>query len=223
MNPASLRRSLLALAAVSLAGLGPACQSAYYGTMEAFGKHKRDLLADRVDQAREEQEEAKEQFASALDELLSLVNLEDSDLREAYERSSDALERSESEARDVSEQIASIEDVAEDLFDEWNEELDQYSDPELRRRSERQLRDTRARYNEMIDAMKRAEARMEPVLSAFRDQVLFLKHNLNAQAVASLRGNVGDLEAQIDRLIRDMEASIQEAERFVAQMEQPAP
>ena len=36
--------------------------------------------------------------------------------------------------------------------------------------------------------MRLAESRIEPVLKSFRDQVLFLKHNLNAKAIASLRG-----------------------------------
>jgi hypothetical protein len=32
--------------------------------------------------------------------------------------------------------------------------------------------------------MLKAEQKIQPVLGAFRDQVLFLKHNLNANAIA---------------------------------------
>ena len=42
------------------------------------------------------------------------------------------------------------------------------------------MRQTRARYDQMIGAMKRAEGKLEPALQPLRDQVLFLKHNLNA-------------------------------------------
>ena len=38
-----------------------ACQKAYYSTMEKFGVHKRDIMVDRVGEARDSQEEAKEQ------------------------------------------------------------------------------------------------------------------------------------------------------------------
>jgi hypothetical protein len=63
--------------------------------------------------------------------------------------------------------------------------------------------------------MKRAEKKIAPVLSAFRDQVLFLKHNLNAQAVASLQGELVSIESDVASLIREMEASINEADSFI--------
>ncbi len=75
-----------------------------------------------------------------------------------------------------------------------------------------------AQYGQLIRAMKRAEAKMAPVLAAFHDQVLFFKHNLNAQAIASLKGNLASIESDIAVLIREMEASIREANRFIDAM-----
>ena len=66
--------------------------------------------------------------------------------------------------------------------------------------------------------MERAESRMEPVLEAFQDQILFLKHNLNAMAVASLQNEVTAVEKEVEALIADMNAAIREAEGFIAQM-----
>ncbi|MHC4122247.1 MAG: DUF2959 family protein [Planctomycetota bacterium] len=71
---------------------------------------------------------------------------------------------------------------------------------------------------QLINAMKRAETKIEPVLSAFRDQVLFLKHNLNAQAIASLHDELASVEADIASLIKEMEASIAEANAFIEAM-----
>jgi len=68
--------------------------------------------------------------------------------------------------------------------------------------------------------MKKAETKIEPVLSAFRDQVLFLKHNLNAQAVASLQSEVTTMEADISKLITEMEKSIAEADSFIKTMQE---
>ena len=70
--------------------------------------------------------------------------------------------------------------VAEALFAEWQKELEDYSSDRLRRKSEDQLRTTRQRYEQLIGAMRRAESKIEPVLRPLRDQVLFIKHNLNA-------------------------------------------
>ena len=207
-------------AALLCAALGPVagCQTTYYKAMEAVGKHKRDLLTDRVADARAEQEAAKAQFASALEHFSALVGFQGGDLRAAYDKARSEHDRSRARAEAVSKNIASVESVGEDLFAEWKKELKQYSSDEMRRASARQLDETRARYDEMLSAMKRAEASMAPVLAAFGDQVLFLKHTLNAQAIASLKGNLEDLEHDIAGLTREREASIAEADRFIAQM-----
>lgn len=41
--------------------------------------------------------------------------------------------------------------------------------------------------------MHDAEDRMEPVLQAFEDQVLYLKHNLNAQAIGALENELATI------------------------------
>jgi phenylalanyl-tRNA synthetase alpha subunit len=183
--------------------------------MEKFGYHKRDILADRVVEAKETQEEAKEQFKSALERFSAVVNFRGGELEDKYNQLNDEYETSEEKAKDVSKRIESVENVAEDLFEEWNSELDQYTNSRLRRSSEMQLKLTKKKYAQLIGAMKRAEKKIAPVLSAFRDQVLFLKHNLNAQAVASLQGELISIESDVASLIREMEASINEADSFI--------
>lgn len=204
--------------AVAMAG----CSSIYYGTMERFGVAKRDILVDRVEKARGAQDEAKEQFQSALEQFIALTGAEGGELQQRYERLAREFERSETKANEVRTRIRAIEDVARALFREWRQELGQYSDPALRRASEEQLRATERRYGELIAVMKRASAAMDPVLARFKDQVLFLKHNLNAQVVAQLGGAAQTLQQDIARLIADMERSIAEADAFIREMK-PAP
>lgn len=211
-----LRTSTLALALLLVL---PACNRAYYGAMEQLGKHKREILVDRVVDARDSQEEAKEEFTSALDAFQNLTGFQGGDLEATYNRLNDAFERSEDQAEDVRERIDKVRDVAEALFDEWEDELGEYESASLRRQSQQQLDETRRRYAELERAMTRAADTMDPVLRAFRDQVLFLKHNLNAQAIASLEGTTAELQTDVRRLIRDMEASIAEANQFVDRMQ----
>ena len=56
---------------------------------------------------------------------------------------------------------------------------------------------------------------MDPVLTLFRDQVLFLRHNLNARAIGSLETELNDIERATANLIGEMERSIAEASRFI--------
>lgn len=214
MNSVTVRVCIFILSSLFVVQV-TGCQTAYYKTMEKFGYHKRDILADRVVDAKETQEEAKEQFKSALEKFSAVVNFKGGKLEDKYNQLNDEYEKSEEKAKDVSKRIESVEGVAEDLFEEWNTELAQYTNSTLRRSSEKQLKQTKTKYTQLIGAMKRAEKKIAPVLSAFRDQVLFLKHNLNAQAIASLQGELISIEADVASLIREMEASINEADSFI--------
>ncbi len=198
------------------------CQTAYYSTMEKFGVHKRDILVDRVGDARDAQEEAKEQFKSALERFSAVLGFKGGDLQEKYDQLNTEFERSESRAGEVSDRIAAVEDVSEALFEEWEDELGQYTNASLRRSSQRQLTETKRQYAQLIKAMKRAESKIKPVLNAFRDQVLYLKHNLNARAIASLKGELKGVESNVASLVRDMERSIREANRFIDSMNRAA-
>ena len=194
------------------------CQSVYYGTMEKLGYPKREILVDRVEDARNAQEDAKNQFRSALEKFSAVVDFKGGELGEWYNRLDSEYQRCESKAKAVHNRIADVEDVSKALFQEWQAELNQYTNQDLRTASERKLSETRRRYHQLIQAMKRAEKKIEPVLSAFRDQVLFLKHNLNAQAIASLQKELSTMEVDVTALIKDMEASIAEADRFIKTM-----
>ncbi len=191
------------------------CQKAYYSTMEKMGYDKREILADRVENARESQEEAKEQFANALERYKSVVSFDGGELEEKYNILNDEYETSKARAEEVRDRIESVEDVAEALFDEWADEITQYSSSKLRRDSQKKLTATKGRYNKLIRAMKKASAKMDPVLAAFKDQVLYLKHNLNAKAIASLEGELTTIRSDVSTLIKEMERSIAEADAFI--------
>ena len=195
------------------------CQSTYYAAAEKVGFAKRDILTSRVESARDAQQDAKDEITDALTEFRKVVNFQGGELEARYESLAAQLDDSEAAADTVSKRVDSVEDVAAALFKEWNDELGQYSSAELRAKSEQQLRQTQQRYGEMIGAMKRAESKLEPALQPLRDQVLFLKHNLNAQAIAGLKGEVVRVDAEVNRLVVELNKAIAEADRFIAEME----
>jgi len=184
-----------------------------------MGVHKRDLLVDRVEDAQQAQQAASEEFATALERFTSVVNVEPSELSATYDRLNNSFESAESRAGQVSDRINAVEDVSEDLFSEWRGEIDMISNANLRSASARQLGSSEARYADLIRSMRRAEARMEPVLTTFRDHVLFLKHNLNAQAVSALRTELDNIESNVGQLIEEMQNSIAESQDFIDEMQ----
>lgn len=210
-----MTRYSLHAALIGLLLIATGCQTAYYETMEKFGVHKREILVGRIEKARDDQEATKEQFKSALEQFSAVTNFDGGDLELHYKRLDKELERSEARAKAVHNSINDVEHVAEALFIEWETELEQFSSQELRRQSQLQLTETKVRYAKLLRAMRNAEAKIEPVLVPFRDQVLFLKHNLNARAIASLQNELTSIQSDVSALIKEMEKSINEANVFI--------
>lgn len=195
------------------------CSSLYYGAMEKVGIHKREIMVDRVKAARDSQDEAKQQFLTAMEQFKSVVDFRGEDLEKEYNRFNSTLQDSEARAAEVRRRIAAVEDVSQALFKEWRTEIEQYSSDTLRSSSQRKYDLTRKKYTELISAMKRAEARLEPVLVPLRDQVLFMKHNLNARAIAGLSNELASVQTNVDSLVRDMERAIAQADAFIASLQ----
>lgn len=193
------------------------CRTTYYKAWEAFGRQKRDLLKVNVQDARDDQKKATEQFKDALTRLREMygVGAGGGDLEKIYDRLKSDYERCEARAGDVKSRIRKVEQISSDLFSEWRQEIGTMSNEKLASSSRQKLRETQEKYDSLHSAMIKAEGSMEPVLKQFHDQVLYLKHNLNAQAVGSLKGESADIEREIQRLIQDMNASIAEADTFI--------
>ena len=208
-----LSASILALT-LALSGY----QSAYYSAMEKVGVHKRDILIDRVEETKESQEESQEEFQSALERLTTLINFDGGELQDAYNQLNDDYESSLKAADDVTTNINKVEDVAEALFDEWSDELEQYKSASLKRESSKKLDATKRQFDQLLRSMRSAESKMEPVLSSLKDNVLYLKHNLNAQAVAAIKGEFTNLKRDIQILMNDMNKSIADSNKFIEQM-----
>lgn len=213
-----MKTAFRAIALCAALGLTSACASATYGVLEQFGIEKRDLLVDRVDDARDAQADASEEFQDALEAFRAIVDVDGGDLEKLYDRLDREYASSESAAKDVRTRIRDVDRVATDLFKEWRSELDQYSDDSLRQISAQQLQDTERRYAELIGRMRAASDSMDPVLAVFNDRVLFLKHNLNASAIASLDREKARIEGDVSQLIAEMQASIAAADAFIEDM-----
>jgi Skp family chaperone for outer membrane proteins len=203
---------------VTLVVLLSGCQSAYYAAWEKVDVEKRDILVDRVEDAKESQEDAQLQFSSALDEFSQLINFNGGELQGIYEQLKDQLEASEDSAASVTARIDKVESVAEALFDEWQQELQKYTNATLKRDSQRKLNDTQRRYQSLLNAMRKAESKMNPVLSALRDNVLYLKHNLNASAIGALHGEFNGVKKEINQLVSEMNKAIAESNSFISNM-----
>jgi len=194
------------------------CTTAYYAAMEKVGVHKRDILIDRVEEARDAQQASQQEFKDALDQLSQLLNFHGGNLQQRYEALSTQYEDSKKSAEEVSRRINKVETVAFDLFDEWEAELAQYQNKQLKTDSKKKLLETKRQFNALVKVMRRAESKMPPVLRVLNDNVLYLKHNLNAKAVGAIQGEFGLLQQDVNNLISEMNRAIADSNQFIANM-----
>jgi len=194
------------------------CSTAYYSTWEMLGKEKRDLLRSNVEDVRDDQQEAADQFESALDRLRQMYDVDAGELEDVYDKLTKDYDKSKERADDLSDQIEKMDSIANDLFDEWEEEIGEISSADLQAKSRQKLSESKTAYARLEQSLRKSEASMEPVLTKLNDNVLYLKHNLNAAAVGGLEAEAANIEADISSLIADMEASIAEADRFLQTM-----
>ena len=196
------------------------CTSLYYNAMEKIGKEKRDILVQRIVDSKKDQAAAAKQFKTTLEAFQEVTGFDGGNLEKIYKKLNGEFEDAEKRANNLSDRVKSIEQVSGDLFKEWNQEIGVIKDDGLRSRSERLLRETRLRNQQYIDRMKQTQRKMKPVLQTFRDQVLFLKHNLNANAVGSLKTTAAKMDGDVDALVADLEGSIKEADAFIQTLAQ---
>jgi DNA repair exonuclease SbcCD ATPase subunit len=211
-----LKKLSLAAAMVLLSG----CSTAYYAAMEKVGVHKRDILIDRVEDARDAQLKGQQEFKDALDQLSQLIGFHGGNLQQRYEALNSQYEDSKKAATEVSERINKVELVAFDLFNEWEEELKQYQNKKLRADSKRQLLETKRQFDALVKVMRRAESKMPPVLRVLQDNVLYLKHNLNAKAVGAISGEFSLLQQDVELLLQEMNRAIADSNQFIATIRQ---
>lgn len=200
---------------MSLTGCATAIQDAYYDMWSTIGVEKRDILVDRVEDAQDTQKEAQEQFVSALEEFSALINFDGGELEGVYNDLKDQYEASAKSAQEVSSRIDKVESVADSLFREWEQELGQISNANLRRDSERKLKTTQTKYSQLLRSMRKVESSMPPVLTALNDNVLYLKHNLNANAIGALQGEFSTIKKDINVLVGEMNTAIAQSNEFI--------
>jgi hypothetical protein len=210
------RRFLLLCLALALALAG--CQTTYYKAMRTLGKEKRDILVSRIKDAKKDQQQTKEQLQTTMESFQQLTGFKGGSLEKSYKRLNSDYEKAEDQAKKLHDRIDSIDKVSQDLFKEWQGEINEMDNRKLKSQSSAMLRDARIRQASYLKAMRKTEDQMTPVLRAFHDQVLFLKHNLNARAIGSLKNTSASIQDDVTVVLASIDGSMKEADTLIASL-----
>ena len=199
---------------IALAG----CTSSYYKAMKTFGREKRDILVSRVKDSKKDQQQAKEQIKTTLESFQELTGFQGGSLEKNYKKLDGEYEKAADSAQKLHNRIGSIDQVSSDLFKEWQKEIDGMQNKKLKAQSAVMLRQSRLSEAAYVKSMRQTEARMTPVITAFHDQVTFLKHNLNARAIGSLKGTSTQMSTDVDVLMISIDGSMAQADALIASL-----
>lgn len=195
-----------------------ACTTVYYNFWETLGQEKRDLLKRHIAGVKNDQNGLEEKFKDTLSKIRDEYEFSGGKLEKTYDKLSADYNSAEQKSNDLSERINRTERIAKDLFQEWNEEAQEISNPQYRRDSLQKRKETMEKFDQMLASMRRVEKSIEPILTKFKDQVLYIKHNLNAQALGAFKKEFLGIETEINKLIKEMEMSTKQADQFISEM-----
>jgi outer membrane murein-binding lipoprotein Lpp len=195
------------------------CTRTYYKAMATLGKEKRDILVSRVKDSKKEQQQAKEQIKTTMESFQALTGFQGGQLEKNYKKLNSEYEKADDTAKKLHDRIDSIDKVSNDLFKEWQKEIDGMDNRKLKQQSANMLRQSRLQEAGYLKSMRLTEARMSPVISAFHDQVIFLKHNLNARAIGSLKGTSAKISTDVDVLLTSLDGSMAQADALIQSLD----
>lgn len=203
--------SLALLTVLSLAG----CQSSYFSLMDKAGISKREMLVDRIEDARDAQIKARYAFSRAADRYQAALHPSGNAPPVTLEQLQKAYADSSKAAAAVAPRVEVVEHVGDALFEEWRGELSHYRDAKLVAASRDAYDHSRAQYQQLLTSMRTAQTHVAPALENLNEQLLLIKHRRNAEASNGLDESTRSIPEDVAPLLIEMQRSIDQAGAFV--------
>jgi hypothetical protein len=159
--------------------------------------------------------ETKVQLMKTMEVYNSLFADEATDRRKIYNQIQKEMENTDRRRARISEEAAKMNAEADTLFKGWADSTAAIENPDLRERSEERLNATRASYGEIGTVGQKAADLYAPFMKALQDQITYLGHDLNPEAVASLKPDAEKLNERSDKLIQSIDDTIATANKNI--------
>lgn len=199
--------------------LTSSCSTVYYNFWETLGKEKRDLLKSKLNDVNNAQEDVEEQYVDNLERIRKEYNFNEGELEKTYDKITDDYEDTNEKQKELSERINKANNIATDLFEEWKNEAYQLQNKNYKRKSLQKLAITKKKYSRTYTTIKKIEKDLNKILRKFKDQVIFIKHNLNAKVIGNLKSEFNDIKIDIKKQIKNIKRSKNQTELFIKELD----
>ena len=196
------------------------CQSEGYASSLALSgaEHQRDLTR-KVDAVLEVQTASQAEFASAFDVLLSLQGATAEEVEGLYKKLQLQVDSCARSVERVDLHIGRVEEGSALLFAAWETELEQFSSPAMRARSEARMGEARQGLQHLLERLRDARGSMDGILRTQRDFVLYFNHNLSPNSVATLEPENRKFKASMQELNGLIERAREQAQTFMGELQ----
>jgi hypothetical protein len=143
-----------------------------------------------------------------MDVYNALMADEAKDRKKLYNSLQKEMENTEKRRATIGEVAATMSAEADTLFKQWTDSAAAIENADLRKKSEERLAATKASYAEIGTVGQKASDLYGPFMKDLQDQVTFLGHDLNAEAVASLKPEAAKINEAASKLIQSIDDTI---------------
>lgn len=140
---------------------------------------------------------------------------ETGDSRSAYDALSRHVGKSEKQVARTRREVDKMEAAADTYFSDWAASLEEMKDEELRAKAFGRMNGTRDRYDEILVLGRQARDEFDTFISLLKDKLVFTGHDLNPEAIASLREDSEAFNEQAETLRRKIDKTIGTAHRYI--------
>ena len=189
------------------------------------GVRQTERLAKKAEALIDEVAKAQGQVRATLVAYNDLLFGSNTDMRKPYRALDKELTRTGKRREAVRRAATAAKAESTDYFRAWAGSLPIIDDDELRERSETRLRDSRGRFDGIVEAGLRAASAYEPFVARLRDQWNYLGHDLNPSGVESLRPDAQKTADEGTQLLNEIDESLRQSREYVASIRsrQPPP
>jgi len=178
-------------------------------------------LSRNLESTRDAQKTATDELVASIEAIKAKTGT-GADPGQSYDIARRALATCESRVRAAHNRIRVVETNGQDFFHQWSKENTEYEDRDLKESSRQNRVKLKASFESVIHDMWKADDACRPVLTAIRDQMLFLKHHRNAPAVPERPPGSSDPALPAEALAKQTELAGRRAEEFVASARVPS-
>lgn len=205
------RISLLSLLVAPLA----ACQSSgYMSSVALTGAQSRQHVVEAISEGVTEQGMARDEFVSAGRMLASIQTASEAAASELYSEYLDQIDLCARRVESFEDQIKVVQSGAEELFVDWEAELEQFTSEAIREQSSRRLDAARSGFALLHDELTGVHGQMIASLSTHKDYALYFNHNLAGSSRELLGSENGRFKATIAAMSKDCKVVESDAQTF---------